>query len=525
MKSNYEKLTKAELIKEIKKLKSEVKKNRNQNSLNDFESLKHQIKEKDKLIEKLKKRNKLESSGDKYADLFDHAPTGYATLNSKGIIEEINITGASILLSDAKKIKGIPFTQFIIEEDCKRFMQYLNQCKNSSGHCVEKFKLKNKNGNHLVVELTTLPYIDDKTKKLTYRISISDVSEQEKIEKSLYESEERFRLMADASPNYIWMTDKNNQLEYMNRTKLDFLGRDFDDLKQNQEWYNTRHPDDIEKFIKEFNEASGKYDIFTIEIRVKRKDGVYRWLLESAAPRFLKDGTFIGYIGFSMDITETKEYRIKIEKSLKEKEVLLKEIHHRVKNNLQIISSLLNLQRGYIKDDKMLNIFRSSQSRISAMALLHEKLYGSKNLSNIDFKDYVRSITRSLLNTYKNNVQHIRINLDIEEFQLDLDISINFGLIINELASNSLKYAFKDRSEGIINIVLKKDSHDNLLLNISDNGVGLPANFKTRVKKSLGLELVNNIVEQLQGKMEISEDGKTEFKITVPQYNLHLKTL
>ncbi len=202
----------------------------------------------------------------------------------------------------------------------------------------------------------------------------------------------------------------------------------------------------------------------------------------------------------------------KIRNSLKEKEILLKEIHHRVKNNLQVVSSLLNLQSYYIKDETAIKIFRESQYRIKSMALIHQNLYQSQHLAQIDFYDYVDKLVSYLIHSYCSTPEMIKIKLEITHQPLGLDSAIPCGLIINELVSNSLKYAFPDYEEGEIFIELIYNN--NFELTIRDNGVGFPEEIDSKNTESLGLQLVHTLTEQLDGDIKFeSKVGKTEFKI------------
>ncbi|UTB32319.1 MAG: PAS domain S-box protein [Methanobacterium sp. ERen5] len=213
-----------------------------------------------------------------------------------------------------------------------------------------------------------------------------------------------------------------------------------------------------------------------------------------------------------MDITERKTAENQIKSSLKEKNILLKEIHHRVKNNMQIISSLLSLQTKYVNDEEALDILKESQNRVRSMAIIHEKLYQSKDLSQINFADYIQSLVSNLFYSYNANNTHIKPVYDIEDLSLNIDTAVPCGLIISELVSNSLKYAFPTKKIGEILVSLKYMEGKYQLI-VSDNGVGMP---KVNVNKldSLGLLLVFNLTEQLEGNITIKRDHGTEFIIT-----------
>ncbi len=213
------------------------------------------------------------------------------------------------------------------------------------------------------------------------------------------------------------------------------------------------------------------------------------------------------------DINERKRMEEKIRAALREKEVLLKEVHHRVKNNMQVISSILNLQSRHIQNSHTQKVFTDSQNRIMSMALVHEKLYESEDLAKIDFAGYVRSMTGYLFGLYGAG-NSIRFNIDIKNILLDVNTAIPCGMIINELISNSLKYAFPAGRGGQIYIGLHQAEYDKLILTVKDDGVGLPEGMDFRKTESLGMQLVVMLTEQLDGSIEVDKRKGTTFKIT-----------
>ena len=214
------------------------------------------------------------------------------------------------------------------------------------------------------------------------------------------------------------------------------------------------------------------------------------------------------------DITERKREEERLKSSLREKEVLLKEIHHRVKNNLQIISSLLNLQSGHIRDPRALEVFKEGQGRVRSMALIHEKLYQSDDLARVDFHEYISNLAAYLFRSYEVNSGAVTLNVESEDVLLGVDTAIPCGLIINELVSNSLKHAFPGGAGGSINIRLRPAGAERLTLAVSDDGVGLPPDFDVRNTPSLGLQLVNTLARRLGGEVEVARGAGAEFKIT-----------
>ncbi len=206
---------------------------------------------------------------------------------------------------------------------------------------------------------------------------------------------------------------------------------------------------------------------------------------------------------------ETEEKKRIIEISLTEKETLLKEIHHRVKNNLQIISSLLNLQANRTDDENLKRIMSEAKNRISSMALIHQKIYQSGNLSSVDFQAYIEQMVQSIDANFNNEKKNITQHINTQGISLDIDTSIPLGLIINELLTNSYKYAFADRSSGTITISLKEKNAEELELHVSDDGKGLPENFDPSALNSLGLKLVKGLANQIKGVVRFESNNGT----------------
>jgi len=200
--------------------------------------------------------------------------------------------------------------------------------------------------------------------------------------------------------------------------------------------------------------------------------------------------------------------------SLEEKKVLLKEIHHRVKNNMQVIYSLLNLQARGIDDKTVRAMFEESRNRVGSMALIHERLYRSEDLAHIEFKDYLQNLVARIADTYKRH--DIVLSVDMDPVALDVNVGIPCGLIVNELVSNSLKHAFPEGRNGTIRVGVSRNKEGDHVLTVADNGIGFPSGVDFRTTQSLGLQLVNVLVGQINGTIELSKDERTEFSITFP---------
>ena len=226
----------------------------------------------------------------------------------------------------------------------------------------------------------------------------------------------------------------------------------------------------------------------------------------------------------SISLRKENSFRKKAEeniaRSLKEKEVLLKEIHHRVKNNLQIVSSLFFFQSQKLNDPKMIEMFREGQNRVKSMALIHEKLYQSSNLASIDFRDYVQNLLNTLIQSYGINHRTTKFINNIEQVKLSVDLAVPCGLIINELISNSFKHAFKNKEAGELKIDMRYDENNNINLIVSDNGEGMPEGFKYEESNSLGIKLIHNLTRQMKGHVEFYNDNGTNVRIIIPHKEL-----
>ncbi|MFW9265280.1 histidine kinase dimerization/phosphoacceptor domain -containing protein, partial [Nostoc sp. CALU 546] len=221
------------------------------------------------------------------------------------------------------------------------------------------------------------------------------------------------------------------------------------------------------------------------------------------------------------ELVQRQKAQVKLKNALAEKEVLLKEVHHRVKNNLQIVSSLLQLQSQTLKDPEVIKVLRESQNRIESISLIHKNLYTSANIGQIDVADYIHNLAASLLISYQIWPGRIGLETDIDSVSLNVDQAIACGLVINELISNALKHAFPNQQAGTISIALRNIGNS-IEMTIRDNGIGLPDNLDWKNTDSLGLSLVYDLViEQLEGDITLERNHGTGFKIQFTQLTLH----
>ena len=247
-----------------------------------------------------------------------------------------------------------------------------------------------------------------------------------------------------------------------------------------------------------------------------RADGTTEWLQWEARPWHKAGGDIGGLIFFTQVITARKRAEQALRDSLAEKEILLKEIHHRVKNNMQVISSILNLQAGYVEDARARALFADCQGRVQSMAMIHEKLYRSANLATLDFGQHVRELTEGMVSSFGEVAERVRLQIEAETVTLDIDSAIPVGLILNELVTNALKYAFPGGRAGTLRIALRRDGPERILLSVADDGIGLPEGLEVGRSRSLGLKMIHSLTRQIRGQVEVRRGTGVEFRISFP---------
>lgn len=328
----------------------------------------------------------------------------------------------------------------------------------------------------------------------------------------LQESEQRYRQSVENSPNPIFSVDRDGIILTWNRASANIFqyGQEMVGGKYQKLLSNPEDRTAIESMLAQVFQ---KHKLSDLDISYRCKDGNERYMVSRLYPLIDHKGRVHACVFANTDITERKEAEEKIRVSLKEKEVMLQEIHHRVKNNLQIISSLHKLQSSQINDKEILEAFVSSQGRIRSMALIHEKLYQSKDLAKVDFSEYIRGLTSTLFRSYKISENYVKLKVNVEDAFLDLNRSIPCGLVINELVSNALKHAFPDGRKGELVIDFRRERDNKFKLIVADNGVGFPEGLDFRNAESLGMRLVCILTEQLHGTVELNQKAGTKFEI------------
>ncbi len=334
-----------------------------------------------------------------------------------------------------------------------------------------------------------------------------DISNRKKAENLIIKLEKKYRELADLLPQTVFETDINADLTFMNVYAFEMFGYSQEDIDNG---LNI-----LELIIEEDRPLSRnkiknvlKGQVTGDEYTAQRHDKSLFPIMLYSNP-IINEDIHEGFRGIIIDISDLKNAEERIFASLKEKEVLLQEIHHRVKNNMQIISRLLSLQSNHTGSEEATEVLKESRGRVKSMAMIHEKLYHSHNLSRLNIGEYLNNLVSDILSSYSSVSSRITTNVKVDDIFLNIDTALPMGLIVNELVSNCIKHAFPEGT-GNINVSLVSDN-EKYILNVSDNGIGLAEDTDPFDSNSLGLKLVNSLSVQLEGKLKVQSDIGTAF--------------
>ncbi|MFN5324493.1 MAG: two-component regulator propeller domain-containing protein [Bacteroidota bacterium] len=323
---------------------------------------------------------------------------------------------------------------------------------------------------------------------------------------------EKLSLVASETGNSVMVFSSNGKIEWVNEGFRKMTGYNLEDFRK--EFGDTISDFTFERTAATIAEKcvdNKVSDVF--ESQLKCLDGSLKWVSHTLTPVFDNKGALSNFVVIDTDITVRREMEQRIRESLEEKGLLLREIHHRVKNNLQIIISLFNLQSHYVDDKKAMQALKEGQDRIKSMALIHERFYQNDGLSKIDFDEYIKRLVENLFLSFQLKPERVKSVVEADKISLDIDTAVPCGLIINELVSNSLKHAFGDDGSGNLYVSLKYLSKDMVRLIVSDDGVGLPAGFDIEKYDSLGMQLISALSSQLEGKLKLLPGKGTTFEL------------
>ena len=461
------------------------------------------------ITERKKAEEALRENEEKYRAIFESINDVYFRTDSDG---RVTLISPSVRIQagwDPEEIVGKQVADFYLNpDDHKKTMEKLNESGVVNDY---ELKLLAKDGSVIETSASSNLVFDKNGKSVGLEGVLRNITERKRAEVELQAREAYLDHLIEGAQEAIVMADNDGKARRINKEFTKLFGYTHEEV-EGHVIDELIVPEDLKTSAKSFtkNVARGKRVAFEALRRSKDKTLIDVSVLASP---IVISGKQVGTYGIYRDITERKRTEEQIKTSLKEKEILLQEIHHRVKNNMQIISSLLNLQSRHIKDKQSLELFKSSQNRVKSMALIHERLYQSKDFNKVDVADYVRGLTNHLFITFGVNKDIISLKVNIKNIFLNVDTAIPCGLIINEIVSNSLKHAFPDGKKGEIKISVHPLNKNEVELVVSDNGVGMPEEMDLKSTSSLGLNLVSMLVkDQLHGEIKLDKKGGTTFR-------------
>lgn len=431
-----------------------------------------------------------------------------------------------------KEIENLDFygwLDHIHPEDYRRVQQLLKNCWNTGEKINEEFRFKRKDGSYFCVRNKGV-YLRDEDGCICRALGVmEDVTEIKQSSEKLKESEELYRSFLQNFKGISFKLDRNFNPLFLEGALDEITGYTEEEFLSGKINLFDLIAQEDRPVLKSSRKkmVSSPNSIMEYEYRLRRKDGSMRWVHELIHNVCNASGKTMFIQGYAYDITQRKKAEETLEKAEK---IGMREIHHRIKNNLQIVSSLLSLQADKFKDRKVIEAFRESENRVVSMSIIHEELYKSEDAASVDFAAYLRKLTADILHSYRIGNEKIRLYLEVESTPLGIDTAIPLGIVINELFSNSLKYAFPKGAEGKISISLYRnetrcqitgetagqrtpDTSSGFILIYSDNGVRFPENVNFKNPGTLGLQLVNALVEQINGTIELERGTETKFTI------------
>jgi PAS domain S-box-containing protein len=436
------------------------------------------------------------------------APDAIVVVDGSGHIVIVNQLSERLFGYSRQELLGMPIEGLVPQRFSERHADYRNNYfrephTRPMGEGRELWG-RRRDGSEFTVEISLSP-LTTETGTLVISI-IRDTTARKKVE-------ERFRGFLEAAPDAIVVVNREGRMVILNSqaerlfkyAREDLLGMPVETLVPAR--FRGRHGEHRRGF---FADPRVRPMGSGLELFGLRSDASEFPVEISLSPIDTEEGVLVS--AAIRDISDRKRVETKLRASLQEKEVLLKEIHHRVKNNLQIVSSMLNLQMDQLSDTKAIGLFRESQNRVRSIALFHEKLYQSRDLGRVEIAEYLKGLAHDSFATYGVNPDDIVLAVHTEDIPLGVDAAISCGLIVNELVSNSLKHAFPDRRQGQVEVTLRSDGCD-VVLEVADNGVGIPASLDVHSASTLGLKLVAIFTEQVGGTIDLERERGTKFRL------------
>lgn len=456
------------------------------------------------ITEEKRSKRKLEKSEQHFKSLFERNPDAVYSFDKDGNFIEANkslekLTGYSI-----EELKNLKFEPLVAQDDRERVWKRFKKASEGKPQTYEASGV-HKNGQTFYVQVTNLPIYVDGEIVGVFGIA-HDITERKKAQQKLKDSEERWQQLVEQNPQPVQIV-QGGTIEFINQAGAEYYGASSPDELIGKSILDFTHPEYKENIVQRKSTLENYKSVDPHEHKIVLLNGKERFIEAHSIPITYKDKNAIQTV--IHDITDLKEKQEVIGKSLKEKEILLREIHHRVKNNLAVISSMLELQVMQSTDESATNALRDSQLRIRSIAMIHEKLYQNESLHDISFDTYLKELVQTIQHTYASSEKNIKTSFDLDLISLDIEQVIPCSLIVNEVIVNSFKHAFSGNTDGHLHISMDFENGTITLL-ITDNGRGFPENFNIDEQQSLGMTLIQALTSQLDGSFNLSNNKNGE---------------
>jgi PAS domain S-box-containing protein len=474
------------------------------------------------LTEQRRAQDELRRSEERFHNAIESAPNAMLMVNRGGRIEMLNLQAEVVFGYSRDELLGQRIEMLLPERlrsghPGHRMSFFAEPKSRPMGAGRDLYALK-KDGTEFPVEIGLSPI--ETADGAIVLAAITDISDRKRKEEEVRRSQKNFQRVVEGGPNAIILTSPDGRIEMLNlRTERLFgypreelLGKPVEILVP--ERFRKQHPGLRAAFFDnpQPRPMGAGRDLYGL-----RKDGSEFPVEIALSPIETEEGLKV--IAAIADITDRKQKEEQIKAALEEKEVLLGEIHHRVKNNLQIVLSILHLQAAKIDDEAWRGLLTDCQSRIKSMALIHQTLYQSKDFARVDFANFLNSLALALINLYRVDPNRISLSIEVDEVFLPVDVAVPCGQIIDELLTNALKHAFPEGRRGNITVALSRDANGDVVFSITDDGVGIPASVDMRSQATIGLRLVRLLTDQLKGTLSLQRAGPTRFILRFPLRN------
>lgn len=455
----------------------------------------------------------IEKAKARFEILYNHSPAGYLTIDASGRILEANTTACNMFGQDRTALIGRHVQSLLTPGSADELHLGLQSLTAGKERDLRQLQVASQPGRFFQTESVILALPEAETVMLCL---VTDRTEREHIKTKLADTAEWLRLALKAGQSGVWEwnmdTGRNTWSDEL--WNLYMLDRGTQEASFDL-WQQSIAPEDRVAVGKEVLAAAAEEREINIEWRVNSPNGQERWLMSRGQPRRGPDGHITSYVGVVVDITPLKQMEENLRRSVSEKNMLLKEVHHRVKNNLQVLSSLISLQINNLTGDQDSEAFYIMQNRVHSIALVHERVYHSDNLSAVGMKEYITELVLHIDSSYAGSGKKPQLCIDIEDITLGVDKSIPLGLLLNELVGNAYKHAFRVGVLGKLGVSMSSPE-GTYTVAVEDNGPGVPDGFNSAAPETMGMQLIKALVGQLGGSLSLKTGEGTRWEVTFP---------